>query len=125
VLVKMAEESEVEISYEGEIGAVVFKGTSISDAVKITAVSRQVSQFVDENHPKKIVVDFEQVKFFSSQVLGVLLGMRARLKDYGGEVVISGIEPQLHRVFKITNLDKIFRFFPDKQTAVDMLSEQK
>ena len=67
---------------------------------------------------KEMVIDFENVKFFSSAVLGLLLDIRAKLKTYEGEVVISGINPQLYRVFKITNLDKIFRFFPDKQSAI-------
>ena len=39
-----------------------------------------------------------------------------------GQVVISAIEPQLHRVFRITNLDKVFRFFPDKESAVQALT---
>jgi len=57
-----------------------------------------------------VVVDFECVKFFSSTVLGLLLDIRAKLKAYNGEVVISSINPQLYRVFKITHLDKIFKF---------------
>jgi hypothetical protein len=28
----------------------------------------------------------------------------------------------LHKVFKITNLDKIFTFFPDKEAAVSAVS---
>jgi anti-sigma B factor antagonist len=65
-----------------------------------------------------VVVDFEGVKFFSSAVLGLLLDIRAKLKTYDGEVVISAINPQLYRVFKITHLDRIFKFFPDKENAV-------
>jgi anti-anti-sigma factor len=61
------------------------------------------------------------VKFFSSQVLGLLLAMRTRLSSYGGQVIISAINPQLHRVFKITNLDQVFRFFPDAESAIDSL----
>jgi len=46
------------------------------------------------------------------------LDIRAKLETYNGEVVVSAINPRLHRVFKITNLDKIFRFFPDKESAI-------
>ena len=45
-------------------------------------------------------------------------GFRARMKTYEGGVVISGINPQLYRVFKITHLDRIFEFFPDRSSAV-------
>ena len=80
--------------------------------------SKQIADYLEENQPKAVVVDFEQVRFFSSQVLGTLLNIRTKLQTTDGEIVISSINPQLHRVFTITNLDKIFRFFPDKETAV-------
>jgi len=48
----------------------------------------------------------------------MLLNIRTKLKELEGEVVISGIEPQLYRIFKITNLDKIFKFFSDKESAI-------
>ena len=37
--------------------------------------------------------------------------------------VLDEIFPQLHRVFKITNLDKVFRFFPDKESAVKTIND--
>jgi anti-anti-sigma regulatory factor len=46
------------------------------------------------------------------------LDVRAKAAAYDGEVVVSAINPQLHRVFKITNLDKVFRFFPDRRRAI-------
>ena len=112
----------VKIELEGEIAIVAFEAAVMSDTEEVTAASQQIEGFIEENRPGAIVVDFQQVKFFSSQVLGLLLAIRAKLKNYDGEVVISAIDPQLYRVFKITNLDKIFRFFPDKDTAVEALS---
>ena len=113
----MNEKIAVEISSCGSVAVVAFKATSISDAEGIAAAAGQINKFVEENQPQYLIVDFEQVKFFSSQVLGILLAVRAKLKEYDGTVVISAINPQLHRVFKITNLDKVFSFFPDKESA--------
>jgi len=118
----MDEKVKVEITGEGNVGVVAFKATSISNVEAIAAAAKQTKKFIEENHPGRIVFDFEQVKFFSSQVLGLLLEIRAELQTYNGEVVISGINPQLHRIFKITNLDKIFRFFPDKESAIKMVN---
>lgn len=114
----MDEKNSVEITSEPDAAVVAFKATSISNVEGIETASMQIKKFIEDNHPNKIVFDFEYVKFFSSQVLGLLLDIRAKLKIYDGEVVISAIDPQLHRVFKITNLDKVFRFFPDKQSAL-------
>lgn len=84
-------------------------------------LSKQLRVFVEENQPKKIIVDFEDVRFFSSQTLGLLLDIWRKMEKIGGILVISGINPQLYRVFKITNLDKIFRFYNDLDSAKEAL----
>jgi len=115
----------VEITSQDNVTVVRFEAASISDVEAVTAASSQIRSFIDQNHPDELIFDFEGVKFFSSQVLGLLLDIRAKLQPYNGKVVISAINPQLHRVFKITNLDKIFDFFPDKESAVKAISVDK
>ncbi len=118
----MNEIVDVKITSEESVAVVAFKAASISDVEKIAAASKQIKEFVDEKRPSKLIFDFGGVKFFSSLVLGVLLEIRSKLMMYNGEVAISAINPQLHKVFQITNLDKIFTFFPDKETAVSAVS---
>ena len=117
----MAKSKELEIISEGNIAVVSFYAASMSSPQPIAKAGRKISEFIEQNHPKAVVFDFSRVKFFSSQLLGLLLDIRAKLKNYGGVAVISAIDPNLHRVFKITNLDKIFEFFPDRKTAVKSL----
>jgi len=50
--------------------------------------------------------------------------MRKRLKEFDGQLVISAIDPQLYRVFRITNLDRIFEFFPDRNAAIEATEEK-
>ena len=116
--IDMNEKNNIEITTQANVGIVAFKAASISNADQIAVASDQIKDFIEENRPNRMIFDFEHVKFFSSKVLGMLLEIRARQGDYAGEVVISAINPQLYKIFKITNLDKIFKFFPDKNSAV-------
>jgi anti-sigma B factor antagonist len=109
---------DVKISRADGVAVVAFKAASISDVEGIAAASKHIKDFVDENRPQKLIFDFGQVRFFSSLVLGVLLEIRSKLAMYNGEVAISAINPRLHKIFRITNLDKIFKFFPDRESAV-------
>lgn len=118
----MEEKSLLSITRKDGVAIVAFQNSSISDLEEITAASKQINEFISQSRPKRVIFDFGGVKFFCSRVLGMLLEMRAKLEEYGGEVVISAINPQLYRVFKITNLDKIFKFFPDRKSAVKMMS---
>ena len=118
----MADEIGPEITIEANTAIVAFKSASISDVDGITNASSLIKEFIEKNEPKRLVFDFEGVKFFSSQVLGLLLDIRSKMSKHNGEVVISAINPQLHRVFKITNLDKVFKFFPDKESVLKITS---
>ncbi len=108
----------MEITSEESVAVVAFKATSLSDSEGITAAASRIQEFIEENRPHKIIFDFEQVKFFSSRLLGVLLAIRSKMQAYNGEAVISAINPELHRVIRISNLDKLFRFYPDKESAI-------
>ena len=118
----MEEIVDVKITREDSVAVVAFKAASISDVEGIATASKHIKDFVEENQPIRLIFDFSRVKFFSSLVLGVLLEIRSKLASYNGEVAISAINPQLHKVFEITNLDKIFTFFPDKEAAVSSVS---
>jgi anti-sigma B factor antagonist len=115
----MAEEIIGQITTEGDTAIITFSKSTISNIEDISAAAENVAVFIDDNQPKRVIFDFNGVKFFSSNVLGLLLETRARVEAYHGRVYISSINPQLHRVFKITNLDQIFQFFPDIESAVN------
>jgi anti-anti-sigma factor len=115
--VSMAE-IDMEIATQANTAVVAFKSASMSDVDGIAAAARKIKDFAEAKRPGTIIVDFAAVKFFTSQVLGLLLDVRQKAAESGGQVVVSGINPQLHRVFKITNLDKVFRFFPNVREAL-------
>ena len=118
----MNEKVTVEISSTGNAAVVAFKAASISNTEEILAASRQIREFIEKNHPGRVVFDFKAVKLFSSELLGLLLDIRTKLQSAKGEVVISAVNPRLYKVFEITNLDKVFKFFPDKKSAVKTTS---
>jgi anti-sigma B factor antagonist len=119
----MDEELNLDMQNEQGVAVVSFKARSISDYNGIATATEKINKFIESSPPRAVIFDFEQVKFFSSAILGLLIAVRSKLKESKGEVVISAIDPQLHRVFKITNLEKIFRFFPDKTAAKKALAE--
>jgi len=121
----MDTEQIMQISKEGDVTVVSFGLESITGLSGLEEIGRQLRALITEEKPGKLIVDFAGVKFFSSQMLGLLVDTWRKLGDYGGIVLISGINPQLNRVFKITNLDKIFEFYPDRASAVEAASEKK
>jgi anti-anti-sigma factor len=114
--------SNLDISSEGNAAVVTFKSAYISDVEEISADSARIRQFINKNHPQQVIFDFAGVKFFSSQVLGLLLEARGQLKSSNGRVVVCALDPRLNRVFRITNLDRIFPLYPDRPSALDAIT---
>lgn len=113
----MDTKSALGIESVGNDAVVSFSRSWISDVEEISCASGQIEGYVEQHHPARMIFDFSGVKFFSSQVLGLLLEARARLQPRGGQVIVASLNSQLERVFKITNLDRIFTFVPDKDAA--------
>ena len=121
----MDAEQIIQISTDGNVTIVSFGMETITGLSGLEQINERLRSLIADNQPAKIVVDFDGVKFFSSQVLGLLVDVWRRLSDYGGIMLISGINPQLNRVFKITNLDKIFEFYPDRASAVKAMHDKE
>ena len=114
----MNQQADIRIVNQGSVAVVEFTESIVSNLDGIAHAARLLKTYVDENRPGKVIFDFDRVSFFSSQVLGLILETRAKLLNWEGLVAICNTNSQLQRVFKITNLDKIFRFFPDRTSAL-------
>lgn len=118
----MAQESSLRVEETGTVTVLGFRDASILDAVTIQRIGKELYDVVEQQGKKRIVLDFNDVRFLSSQALGVLLTLRRKADKAGAQVALTRIRPELARVFKITNLDKLFAFYDTKEAAVEALS---
>jgi anti-anti-sigma factor len=118
----MENKRDLDIESAGDVAIASFQSACISDVEEITSASVRLNEYIETHHPGGLVFDFAGVKFFSSQVLGLLLQTRARIETYAGQVAVSSLSPQLERVFRITNLDKLFTLYPDRTAALKRFS---
>ena len=55
-----------------------------------------------------IVLDCKYLDYIDSTALGALVGVLKNVKSYGGSIYLRNVKPNLGKLFKITNLDKVF-----------------
>jgi anti-sigma B factor antagonist len=113
----------LKISESEGVTLVAFRDASILDAVTIQRVGQELYDLVESNDHRKIVLDFGNVRFLSSQTLGTLLTLKRKADQAKISVVFARLRPELHRVFEITNLNKLFRRFQTTDDAVAELAE--
>ena len=101
-----------------DVTVVSFQNISVLDSANIEALGRSLLDLIEKQDVRKLVLEFTAVRFMSSQALGVLLQLKRAMDPVKGKIVIAGIRPELHKVFKITNLHKMFTFHDDLDKAL-------
>ena len=100
------------------VTVVTFSDSSILDSTVIEQLGRDLYELTDKQNKQKIILDFTNVKFLSSQVLGVLLTLNKKSQAIKGTLVLCSMKPELKKIFTITNLDKLFKFYKDDGEAL-------
>ena len=111
-------ENELIIQPYKDVTVVSFQNVSVLDSVNIEALGRSLMELIEKQNTRKLILEFTAVRFMSSQALGVLLQLKKAMDPVHGRIVIAGIRPELHKVFKITNLHKMFTFHDDLDKAL-------
>lgn len=62
-----------------------------------------------------IKVDCDTLTYIDSTGLSSLVAVLKRTKKYGGEISLCNVKPTLYKLFKITNLDKVFLIEGEKK----------
>ena len=57
---------------------------------------------------KKFLIDFSQTGFVDSSGLGVIVTLRKKISERGGELRLSNLSPELKRVFELAKIDALF-----------------
>ncbi len=88
------------------------------DAIK----SQKAKQFLDATIREgnlKLVADLSSMVFIDSSGLGALVSALKTVRPSGGDVRVCGAGPEVVTIFELTRLTKLFRMFPNRQSAVD------
>lgn len=85
-----------EVSLSGEI-----------DVFNSEEVKNELLKMTDEKE-KNISIDCKDLSYIDSTGLSVLVALLKRAKAYSGDVSLKNLLPNVYKVIKITNLDKLF-----------------
>ena len=87
---------------------VTIKESKLLDDESIKEMQSTLLELIDSDRHNKMLLNFSEVEFLSSSFLGTLVKMQKRVREKGGELTLININSKIMKVFKITQLDKIF-----------------
>ena len=113
------EYEQVVLRDRGDVLAVYFKPDSILDQQVIDRIGLEFDRVALEAAScRKILLNFQHVKFMSSSMIGKLLVLNKRCTADKIKLKLSNVSPSLIEVFKITKLNKVFDIQSDEATAL-------
>jgi anti-anti-sigma factor len=98
-----------------DVTLVTFEDENILEEQQIRKLERVLLPIVRQNEQKRLVLNFENVKFMSSSFLGLLVKIHKRVIETGGHLQLFNLDPKIHKVFEITQLVKVFDIVPPAQ----------
>jgi len=97
---------------------VSFTDTKIVAEDQIQEVGDELYALVEDSTKKKILLNFGNVQYCSSTVLGKLVSLKRRVDAAKGKLKLCCIHPDLLVPFKLTGLDKVFEIHAEEQAAL-------
>jgi len=109
----------ISVDYTDKAVIIKFTDEKILEDKDITAVRDAIMSVVEQTQRINLVLDFSNVKFLSSAVLGLLIRVSKKVYERDGQLRLCNINPKIYEIFKITRLTKVFDIYPDTENAVN------
>ncbi|TWU28773.1 STAS domain-containing protein [Novipirellula artificiosorum] len=81
-------------------------------------VAEQLSRAGNELSHSKLLLNFENVAFLSSEAITELVKLNETIHRGGGRLVLYNVRPNAMEVFKITKRDKLFHIVDSEQDSL-------
>jgi len=111
----------ISVEYTENATITTFTDEKILEEKDIKALQESIMSVIEQAGRINLILDFCNVRFLSSAVLGLLIRISKRVYECDGQLRLCNINPKIYEVFKITRLTKIFDIYPDVVSAVESL----
>jgi len=111
----------ISVEYAENAAIAAFTDESILEEKDIQALQESIMSIIEQAERINLILDFSNVRFLSSSVLGLLIRISKEVYERDGQLKLCNINPKIHEIFKITRLNKIFDIYKDIEGAVGSL----
>ena len=108
----------IQTAKKGDIHMVAFKDSKILDDTTLDEIKREINTLLGQAVGPDVLLDFSNVEFMSSAMLGLLGQLHRKISTGHGRLKMCNIRPEIFQVFKLTSLDKLFSIHKDAPAAL-------
>jgi anti-sigma B factor antagonist len=116
--VETPKDSLLRIQKQNDVAVVSFVTSRILDQSNVQQLGDEFDGLVDSHQLRKIVLNFANVSYMSSAVMGKLVSLLKKVQGAGGQLSLCAIEDSIYEIFKIMRFDKMFKIYKQEDEAV-------
>ena len=116
-------EKLLKVERVGNIHCVHLNASRLEDH-QMDDLGAEFAQLVDGDKARAVVLLLgpEDVDCLISVFLAKVLNLQRRLDAVGGKLALAQVNDDIREIFRIAGLEKYFRFYPDRESAIKDLS---
>ena len=113
----------ISVDYAENATIITFTDEKILEEKDVQALQESIMSVIDSaTGGIKLILDFSNVQFLASAVLGLLIRISKKVYEHDGQLKLCCINPKIYKIFKITRLTKIFDIYDDIESATESLA---
>jgi anti-sigma B factor antagonist len=109
-------EAKIFVEHYPDTTVITFMHEGILTEEYIKELGESIMSVVNQAQRQNLVLDFANVKFLSSAVLGLLVKVHKKICERKGHLELCNISPDIYRVFEITQFNKVFDISTQKKS---------
>ncbi|MDD5064901.1 MAG: STAS domain-containing protein [Phycisphaerae bacterium] len=111
----------ISVEYAENAAIVTFTDEKILEEKDVQLLQDSIMSVIEQAERINLILDFCNVRFLSSAVLGLLIRISKKVYERDGQLKLCSIDPKIYKIFKITRLTKIFDIYKDIESATESL----
>ena len=109
----------IELNDVEQVSVVKFLDEKVMDPSRIEKMGKELMSLTGDKECKEnVLINFENVKFFSSAAINKLIVLEKRLKANGRAIRLSNLRPEVRDLFNFTNLDNLFKIDASQNDSI-------
>lgn len=112
----------LDVAEAGNVTIARLREQRICDGEALRLLSEELTSLVDVEGRNRLLINLGAVEYLSSSAIGVLIVVRKKARSRQGVVGLCNLQPDIHAMFTITQMDQLFDIKSNEEDALKAFS---
>jgi anti-anti-sigma factor len=115
-------EPSFQVSQVGAVNVVSLMLPEMMDSQEIDRINDEMLSAISGSPRGSWIFDLANLSYMGSSALGLMVNLRQRVRELGGELILCNLSPQLLRILRTCCLERLFTTARTREDALRELS---